>query len=308
MSQDEREPSPSAKRQTQSYLRGLFDARGLRPKNKLGQNFLVDLNLIDFIVRNAELTGEDMVLEVGTGTGSLTAQLAQAARCVLSVEIDASFHQLASETLAGRPNVRLFHGDILRNKNHLSPYVLALIEELRGQYHPGALKLVANLPYAVATPVIANFLLSEISFERMVVTVQWEIAERLIARPGTKDFGALAVLVQSVADVEVLRKLPPAVFWPRPQVASAIVCIRPSAEKRAQVRDVPAFRVFLRDLYAHRRKNVRGALAAMSGRGSKEEVDAKLARLDIDGAARAETLDVATHHRLAEVFGQAPTA
>src|SRR5205823_1909029 len=121
-------------------------------------------------------------------------------------------------------------------------------------------KLVANLPYAVATPVISNFLLSEYSFERMVVMVQWEIAERLTARPGVKEYAALAILVQSIADVELVRRLPPATFWPRPQVDSAIVCIRPNAAKRAQVGDVLRFRHFMRDLYVHRRKNLRGTL------------------------------------------------
>jgi 16S rRNA (adenine1518-N6/adenine1519-N6)-dimethyltransferase len=302
MRDDEPLDQVPGKRQTQSFLRGLFDERGLRPKSKLGQNFLIDLNLVDFILRNAELTDADLAVEVGSGTGSLTAQLAGLARAVLSVEIDSSFHQLARETLGDRPNVHLFHGDILRNKNHLNPEVLALLERLRAEHRPERIKLVANLPYSVATPVITNFLLSDIPFERMVVTVQWEIAERLIAEPSTKDYGALAVMVQSLADVELLRKLPPTVFWPRPQVASAIVRIRPNEEKRAQLPSVGRFRVFLRDLYSHRRKNLRGALAAMPGWSSKQEVDARLGRLGIDGNLRAEALDVQTHHRLAEAF------
>src|SRR5262249_59288463 len=136
---------------------------------------------------------------------------------------------------------------------------------------------------AAATPVIANLLLSDECFERMVVTVQWEIAERLAAAPGSKDYGALSVLVQSVADVEILRRLPPSVFWPRPQVASAFVLVKPNAAKRAHVGDVARFRSFLRDLYVHRRKNLRGALAgAPSGRRSKEDVDRRLATLGID--------------------------
>ena len=131
-----------------------------------------------------------------------------------------------------------------------------------------------------------------------------QIAERLMALPGTKDYGALAVLVQSVADVSLVRKLPPAVFWPRPQVDSAIVLVRPNAEKRAQVGDVQKFRYFLRDLYAHRRKNLRGGLVSMAGRGlEKKDVDAKLAELGIDGTVRAETLDVAQHLRLCAAFG-----
>jgi len=175
---------------------------------------------------------------------------------------------------------------------------------LRSRPGIARLKLVANLPYAVATPVISNFLLSEVVFERMVVTVQWEIAERLMAMPGTKDYGALAVLVQSVADVAILRRLPPAVFFPRPQVASAIVKVTPSAAKRAEVGDVPRFRNFLRDLYTHRRKNLRAALVSLPEKKfDKEQVDRKLAELNLEPTVRAEALDLATHRRLSETFG-----
>jgi 16S rRNA (adenine1518-N6/adenine1519-N6)-dimethyltransferase len=167
------------------------------------------------------------------------------------------------------------------------------------------LKLVSNLPYAVATPVLANFLVLGTPFERMVVTVQWEIAQRLIAAAGTKQYGALAVLVQCLAEVELVRRLPPAVFWPRPQVASAIVCIRPRAAKRERVGDVRRFRNFLRDLYVHRRKNLRGALTGWpSGRREKPDVDRKLDALGLDSTLRAETLDVEQHLRLCEAFGE----
>jgi len=291
-------------RQTQTYLRHLFQERGLRPKNKLGQNFLVDLNLIDFIVKNAELTREDMVLEVGTGTGSLTAALADQAGAVLSVEIDAAFHDLVQETLGHQAHVQFFHGDILKNKNHLNPHVLEKLHAGRARFEGKHLKLVANLPYVVATPVISNLILSDLSFERMVVTVQWEIAERLMARPGTKDYGALAVLMQSLADIELLRKLPPTVFWPRPQVASAIIRIWPRADKRCLVPDPLHFRHFLRDLYAHRRKNLRGGLVSLPDKPwDKPEVDRKLAQLGLDGNCRAETLDLSTHLRLCQAFG-----
>jgi 16S rRNA (adenine1518-N6/adenine1519-N6)-dimethyltransferase len=166
------------------------------------------------------------------------------------------------------------------------------------------LKLVANLPYSVATPVISNLILSDLPFERMVVTVQWEIAERLMAHPGTKEYGALAILMQSLADVELLRRLPPAVFWPRPRVASAIIRIWPRAAKRSLVPDTLHFRHFLRDLYAHRRKNLRGGLLSLPDKPwAKPEVDRKLAELGLDGNCRAETLDRHAHLRLCEVFG-----
>jgi 16S rRNA (adenine1518-N6/adenine1519-N6)-dimethyltransferase len=241
---------------------------------------------------------------VGSGTGGLTTRLADRAAQVLGVELDPAFFDLVGEMVHGRGNVTLVHADILRNKNELNPGVLERLDELRKRPGIERLKLVSNLPYAVATPVISNFLLTGLPFERMVVTVQWEIAERLLARPGTKDYGALAVLVQSVAHVELVRKLPPAVFWPRPQVESAIVRINPSDELRAQVGDVVRFRTFLRDLYTHRRKNLRAALAGFpSGRKPKDEVDRKLAELGVEGSVRAEALDVETHLRLCEVFG-----
>jgi 16S rRNA (adenine1518-N6/adenine1519-N6)-dimethyltransferase len=291
-------------RQTQTYLRHLFQERGLRPKNKLGQNFLVDLNLIDFIAKNAELTRADMVLEVGTGTGSLTAALADQAGAVLSVEIDASFHALVQETLGHHAHVQFFHGDILKNKNHLNPHVLEKLRAGFERFGGKHLKLVSNLPYVVATPVISNLILADLPFERMVVTVQWEIAERLMANPGTKDYGALAILMQSLADIELLRKLPPSVFWPRPKVESAIIRIQPRADKRLEVSDPLRFRHFLRDLYAHRRKNLRGGLLSFPDKPwGKPEVDRKLGELGLDGNCRAETLDRHAHLRLCEVFG-----
>jgi 16S rRNA (adenine1518-N6/adenine1519-N6)-dimethyltransferase len=181
--------------------------------------------------------------------------------------------------------------------------VLARLDQVRQESACSRLKLVANLPYVVATPVLANFLISELPFERMVATVQWEIAEKLIARPDHKEFGALAILVQSLADVEVIRKLPPGVFFPRPKVESAIVAIRPNPIKRTRIGDVLRWRVFLRDLYVHRRKNLRAALVGWpSGRRSKPEVDRKLGELGLPGTTRAEDLDLEQHLQLCAAF------
>jgi 16S rRNA (adenine1518-N6/adenine1519-N6)-dimethyltransferase len=298
------EPVP---RQTLSYVKSLLGARGLRPKNKLGQNFLIDLNLLDLVVRTAEIDGGDLALEIGTGTGSLTTRLAEHAGAVLSVELDPAIHELARELVGPRPNVRLTRADVLRTKNELNPDVLAAIVEMRAAFHCERIKLVANLPYAVAAPVISNLLLSDLPVERMVVTVQWEIADRLMANAGTADYGALAVMVQSLADVELVRKLSPAVFWPRPLVESAIVKVTPRAAKRNHVTemvgDVMAFRTFLRDLYVHRRKNLRGALVNWpTGDRAKADVDHNLADLELPGTARAEDLDVETHLQLCRKF------
>jgi 16S rRNA (adenine1518-N6/adenine1519-N6)-dimethyltransferase len=295
-------PSP---RQTLSYLRGLFEGTGLEAKSKLGQNFLIDLNLLDLIVRAAELDRSDAVLEVGTGTGSLTARLADHAGAVCTVEIDRSLQPVAQQVVGERPNVRFVFGDALASKNLLNPDMLAAWEATAAAHGCTRRKLVANLPYVIATPIVSNLLIAGLPIERMVVMVQWEIAERLRAEVGTKDYNALSVLVQSVADVEVVRKVLPTNFYPRPKVDSAIVKITPNAEKRAKVGDVPRFRRFLRDLYIHRRKNLRQALSGWpDGRKDKAEVDAKLAALGIDGTLRSEALDVEQHLRLSAAFSE----
>jgi 16S rRNA (adenine1518-N6/adenine1519-N6)-dimethyltransferase len=297
-----RGPSP---RQTLSYLRSLFQAHGLELKSKLGQNYLIDLNLIDLIIRAAELGPDDAVLEVGTGTGSLTARLADHAGAVVTIEIDRTFQPVARQVVGDRPNVTFLLGDCLESKNRLNPDMLAAWEAAYVRHNSTRRKLVANLPYVIATPLVSNLLVSGIDIERMVVMVQWEIGERMRASPGTKDFNAMSVLVQSVADVELVRKVLPSNFFPRPKVDSAIMLIRPSAAKRAKVGDVRRFRDFLRDLYVHRRKNLRQGLTGWpSGRKPKEEVDAKLKELGIDGGVRAEALDIEQHLRLAAAFGE----
>jgi 16S rRNA (adenine1518-N6/adenine1519-N6)-dimethyltransferase len=295
---------PAQTRQTLGYLRGLLQSHGLEPKAKLGQNFLIDLNLLDLICRAAELNPLDAVLEVGTGTGSLTALMADRAGCVCSVEIDADFHRLAHEIVGDRPNVRLVHGDALARKNVFNPAALAIWDELAAKYDSRHRKLVANLPYVVATPVITNLLISDRPLDLIVAMVQWEIGERVRAQVGTKDYNSLSVLVQSVADVETVRKVLPANFFPRPKVDSAITLIRPNPAKRKRVGDVARFRTFLRDLYTQRRKNLRGALAGRPGATEgKSEVDARLKAIGFDGNARAETLTVEQHLELCKAFG-----
>jgi 16S rRNA (adenine1518-N6/adenine1519-N6)-dimethyltransferase len=294
---------PPSPRQTLNYLRGLFEAHGLDAKSKLGQNFLIDLNLVDLVVRAAELDRGDAVLEVGTGTGSLTARLAEHAGAVVTVEIDRSLQPVAKQVVGERPNVRFVFGDALAGKNELNPDMIAAWDGAAAAAGCTRRKLVANLPYVIATPIITNLLITRSDVERMVVMVQWEIAERLRASVGTKDYNALSVLVQSVADVEVVRKVLPSNFYPRPKVDSAIVKIMPNPEKRAKVGDVPKFRAFLRDLYVHRRKNLRQALSGWpAGRKDKADVDARLAALGIDGTLRSEALDLEQHLRLSEAF------
>ena len=210
--------SDSTPRQTQSFLLQRFKEAGIRPKTQHGQNFLIDLNLLQLLFDSAQLGSDDVVLEVGTGTGSLTGMMARFAAHVVSVEIDWQLHQLARESLEAFDNITLLKQDALKNKNHMHP---VLLETIRDQLTMGRrFKLVSNLPYNIATPVLSNLLGEEAPPHSMTATIQKELADRIVAQPRSKDYGALSVWMQSQCDVELVRILPPTAFWPRPKVQS----------------------------------------------------------------------------------------
>jgi len=278
-----------------------FREAGFEPHARHGQNFLIDLNLLGILLDAADLGPEDVVLEIGTGMGTLTTHMAPRAGHVITVEIDEHLYQLPSEELLDFDNVTMLQQDALRNKNNLHPTVLETIGEHVAAQSGRRLKLVANLPYSIATPVISNLLEAPIVPVSMTVTIQKEVADRLIAQPGSKDYSALSIWVQSLCDVELLRVLPPQVFWPRPKVNSAIIQIRPSDEKRQRIPDVAFFHEFVRAMFFHRRKFLRSeVLSAFKGRLDKPQVDEVLAQLELPHETRAEQLNVETILRLCE--------
>ncbi|WP_436716085.1 16S rRNA (adenine(1518)-N(6)/adenine(1519)-N(6))-dimethyltransferase RsmA [Roseiconus lacunae] len=281
-------------RQTATYLSKRLTAAGLRPVSKYGQNFLIDLNLVNLIADSAELRANDVVLEIGTGVGSLTSQIADKAGAVLSVEIDQNLHQLASEELAGRPNVKLIQGDALRNKNSLRDDLMELIGEAMQRIGDEArFLLVANLPYNVATPIISNLLHQTPPPDSMVVTIQKELADRICAVPSTKDYSALSIWIQSVCDAQIVRVLGPKVFWPRPKVDSAVLKMDLNQSKRDSIPDLRYFHETVRALFFHRRKFLRSnVISAMKGRLEKVQVDEVLHQLGHDEDSRAEQLSV----------------
>lgn len=203
----------------------LLVERGIRPQRRLGQNFMIDRNMLDFLLRSSHLEDRDVAFEVGTGVGFLTQRLAEKAGTVVSVEIDRGLEELARERLSVYPNVHLVHSDALERGGWAGSVLEALASA--GGKSAGALKLVSNLPYAIATAVVTAVLTREVRFDSCIFTCQWEVARRLVAEPGARDYGYISVLAALLGETRILRRLPPSVFWPRPKVDSAVVELVP---------------------------------------------------------------------------------
>lgn len=290
-------------RQTKTFLMERFREMGIAPATRHGQNFLIDLNLHRVIADAADLSPRDVVLEIGTGTGALTSLLAERAGAVVTVELDAHLFELASEQLFDLPNVSMLRLDALRNKNNFDDRVMEAVGEQLAGAPDRRLKLVANLPYNIATPVLSNLLLCPHVPHSMVATIQKELADRIVAAPSTRDYGALSVWIQSQATAEIVRTLPPSVFWPRPKVTSAIVRIVVDSERRTAIPDLEYFHQITKALFFHRRKFLRAnVLAAMKLHLDKQQVDAVLDAMGFAPDTRTEQLDVPTLLRLAEML------
>lgn len=291
-------PSP---RQTVSYLTTRFREAGIRPDVRHGQNFLIDLNLLDLLLNAADIQPTDVILEVGTGMGSLTSRMAEKAAAVVTVEIDERLYAMASEELSEFSNVLMLQVDALKSKNHLEPEVIAVVKEQLELDPARRFKLVANLPYNIATPILSNLLTCDVVPLSMTATIQKELAERMVAVPSTKDYSALSIWMQALCDIQIVRVLPPQVFWPKPKVHSAIVHIVPSPEKRERIPDLTFFHNFVRSLFLHRRKFLRGVLIVMlKERVEKQIIDELLAAFQFPEDVRAEQLDVETILALSE--------
>ncbi len=296
----------SQPRQTKSYLMRRLGEIGITPASRHGQNFLIDLNLVRLIVASGDLGPDDVVLEVGTGTGSLTALMAPISGEVVTVEIDGHLFELASEQLIDFDNVTMLKVDALRNKNTFAPEVMQAVGDALGRVPDGRLKLVANLPYNIATPVLSNLLLCEHTPHTMVATIQKELADRIVAGPWSKDYGALSVWIQSQCHAEVVREMSPKVFWPQPKVTSAIVRITLDPERRAAIPDLKYFHQFIKSIFLHRRKFLRAnVVAAMKKHLGKEEIDGLMDQIGFGPDARTEQIDIPTLLRFTELVRQA---
>ena len=271
-------------------MKALLEYAGIHPSKRLGQNFLVDLNLMRIIVKEAELSSDDVVLEVGCATGRLTELLAQEAGSVYGVEIDPQLADIARKRLADCENVSINSCDILESKRELNRKVIKDLKSVLASREGTRFKVVSNLAYSISSPVIGSLLLGELPVELMVVTLQQETAQRITAKAGSKEYGTLSVLAQVFSDVKAVRAIPPTAFWPRPEVSSTIVkfIIKPRAME--EIRDVKKLLSVLRAVFGFRRKKLRSAVGYLAGKGKKEAAVRLLEEAGIDADRRGESL------------------
>ena len=271
--------------------RHILSAFHLRASKRLGQNFLVDRSVVQGIVDAAELSPEDTILEIGPGIGTLTQGLAETGARVVAVELDKKLPAVLAETLKGYDNVQIVPGDILKLD---IPEILGLREGER-------FKVVANLPYYITTPIIMTLLEQRLPIERLVTMVQKEVAVRMTARPGSKDYGALSIAVQYFTVPRMVMDVPPRAFMPAPEVTSAVVACHVQEHPTVQPQDEKLFFRLVRAAFGQRRKTL---LNALTGAGlTKEQTRAGLAAVGIEEQMRGEQLSLTDFARLSDAVG-----
>ena len=273
-------------------LKALLERHGFRFSKALGQNFLIEPSVPR---RIAEASGADenaLALEVGPGVGCLTSELARRAKKVVAIELDNALRGVLDETLGGLENVEIVWGDAAKLD------LAALVRERAGALRP---VVCANLPSSVTTPLLAAFIEAG-CFERMTVMIQREVAQRLAAAPGTKDYGAFTVFVNWHCEVKRLFDVPPECFMPRPRVTSSVVALTPRAEPPCAVRDEALMFRCVRAAFSQRRKTLSNALSNGLGGFERAEVLAALDAAGIDPRSRGETLSGADFARLSDAL------
>lgn len=263
-------------------------------QKKYGQNFLIDTSVLERIIRAAHIDKADCVLEIGPGIGTMTQYLAESAGKVIAVEIDKALIPILEETLAPYENVTVLQGDILKTD----------VGELAERCNGGKpLKVVANLPYYITTPIIMGLFEKSVPLESITVMVQKEVAERMQAGPGTKDYGALSLAVQYYAEPEIVANVPPNCFMPRPNVGSAVVKLKRFEKPPVEAADEKFLFMLIRAAFSQRRKMLINALAG-SGEAafSKERTEAALEAMGISAQIRGEKLTLSQFAELSNLL------
>ena len=265
-------------------------------QKKFGQNFLIDTHVLDKIIRAAEITKEDFVLEIGPGIGTMTQYLAKYAREVVAVEIDRMLIPILEDTLSGFPNASVINEDILKVD-------IAKLAEERNGGRP--IKVVANLPYYITTPIIMGLFEIQVPLSSITVMVQKEVASRMQAGPGTKDYGALSLAVQFYADPYIVANVPPNCFMPRPNVGSAVIRLTRHDVMPVQVKDEKLMFRLIRASFNQRRKTLaNGLFNSPELSFTKEEIAEAIEKLGRGSSIRGEALTLEEFARLSDLMGE----
>lgn len=266
-------------------------------QKKFGQNFLIDTHVLDKIIASAEITKDDMVLEIGPGIGTMTQYLACAARKVVAVEIDKTLIPILEDTLSEYDNVQIINQDVLKVN-------LAKLAEEENGGKP--IKVVANLPYYITTPIIMGLFENHVPLKSITVMVQKEVADRMQVGPGTKDYGALSLAVQYYAKPYIVANVPPNCFMPRPKVGSAVIRLERYEEPPVQVTDEKLMFRIIRASFNQRRKTlVNGLKNSPEIQFSKEEIEAAIETLGKGASVRGEALTLEEFARLSNILSSA---
>ncbi len=281
---------------TPSMTQEIIEKYDLKAKKSLGQNFIIDTNILKNMIAAAGITEESQVIEVGPGIGALTEQLAMASKQVVAFEIDQRFMAVLEDTLSDYDNIEVINQDILEVELDKA---LADFFDLAKPIH-----LVANLPYYITTPILMHFLESTVPIETMTVMIQKEVADRISAEPGTKAYGSLSIAIQYYMDTEIASIVPATVFNPAPNVDSAILHLERKSEKPAEVQDETFFFKMVRAAFAQRRKTIRNNMVAAFGKDTavKEAIDRAFVEADIDSKRRGETLTIEEFARVSNAL------
>lgn len=263
---------------------------GLFPKKKLGQHFLVDRNILEKVIRTAELNQEDVILEVGPGLGEMTLALAQKTKEVIAVEIDSKLAEGLRKKVSGLSNVKIVFGDILKI-------------DFGSLFHEAGkpLKVVANLPYQISTPLLFRFIESKRIFSSFTLMLQREVAERIVASPGEKEYGPLSVFIQIFSDVSIRFLIKPSAFFPPPKVESAVVQMVLKEKPLIELKNEEWFKKVVKASFGYRRKTLINALKH-SNLSLPESIELKMDKAGIDPKRRPETLTLKEFIRLADVL------
>ncbi|MCC3864350.1 16S rRNA (adenine(1518)-N(6)/adenine(1519)-N(6))-dimethyltransferase RsmA [Terrisporobacter petrolearius] len=248
----------------------------------LGQNFLIDTNVIDRIIEGARVKEGDYVIEVGPGIGTLTKEMGKTAQKVVAIEIDKTLIPILEETLSDFPNIEVINKDILK---------VDVQELVKEKLNGGPVKLIANLPYYITTPIVMKFLEEDIPVTDIVVMVQKEVADRMNAKPNTKDYGALSVAVQYYCDTEIVAKAPRHMFMPQPNVDSTVIGLHVRGEQIYHVDNEDVFFKTVKASFGQRRKTLLNSLGGL-GFLTKDQIREALQEANVDEKRRGETLSI----------------